>query len=93
MEREEWVDRFKQTGLSQQAFAQRHGLKVSSLRNWLYKRSSPAKAPQLIELPYPLSTPSPDSSEADLLLRSGHRVGLRGAAVSALVEILTRTLR
>lgn len=93
MERAEWVRRFTQSGLSQQAFAQEHGLKVSSLRNWLYKQSSPAKAPQLIELPNPLSTPSPESSEADLLLRSGHRVRLRGAAVSALVEVLSRTLR
>jgi transcriptional regulator with XRE-family HTH domain len=93
VERAEWVRRFRQSGLSQEAFAQKYGLKVSSLRNWLYKRSAPPKAPRLIELPNPLSIPAPDASEAEVLLRSGHRVRLRGAAAGALVQWLSRALR
>jgi transposase-like protein len=93
VERAEWVRRFKQSGLSQQGFAQRHGLKASSLRNWLYKRSAPPRAPRLVELPNPLSIASPEASEAEVLLRSGHRVRLRGAAAGALVQWLGRALR
>jgi hypothetical protein len=43
-EREQWLERFRRSGLSQAAFAQVHGLSLSTLRYWLYHRSALAKA-------------------------------------------------
>jgi hypothetical protein len=43
-ERAQWAQRFYQSGLTQQAFAQQQGLKLSTLQLWLAQtRSSAAK--------------------------------------------------
>ena len=37
-ERSQWISRFRSSGLTQAQFAQQHGLKVTTLRKWLYGR-------------------------------------------------------
>jgi hypothetical protein len=34
--REQWLERFRRSGLTQEGFARTHGLKLSTLRYWLY---------------------------------------------------------
>lgn len=39
-ERENWISDFLSSGLTQARFAQRHGLKLTTLQKWLYGRGS-----------------------------------------------------
>lgn len=39
-ERAQWGSRFRSSGLPQARFAQRHGLKLTTLQKWLYGRGS-----------------------------------------------------
>lgn len=53
-QRAQWLDRFHRSGLSQEGFARRYGLKVSRLRYWLYhprwRRASASGAPRWQEI-------------------------------------------
>ena len=40
---EEWIERYRQSGQSARAFASTHGLRVDTLRGWLYRRRKRAK--------------------------------------------------
>lgn len=44
-ERERLVERYRQSQLTQAQFAQEHGLKLSALRQWLYRPNPPTAAP------------------------------------------------
>ncbi len=44
-ERERWVELCRKSELTQAQFAQEHGLKLSALRQWLYRSSRRTPAP------------------------------------------------
>jgi hypothetical protein len=56
-ERDQWLERFRRSNLSQAAFAQTHGLPLSTLRYWLYHRrrspQRPTPAPRWQEIRLP----------------------------------------
>ena len=54
-ERVRWVQRLRQSGLSQQAFARQHRLSLSTLHVWIRQseQGKPASAPVLREVPMP----------------------------------------
>lgn len=41
-QRAQWVGRYERSGLSQREFAQRHGLGIFTLRNWIAQRAKGA---------------------------------------------------
>jgi hypothetical protein len=53
-ERFQWLDRYRRSGLSQEAFARTHDVKLSRLRYWLYhprwRQSSATGAPRWQEV-------------------------------------------
>ena len=44
-ERIQWVSEYRASGLTQEQFARRAGLKVGTLRAWIYKMRTPDHAP------------------------------------------------
>jgi hypothetical protein len=59
VQRDRWVRRYHQSGLTQGQFARQHGLGLASLRRWIALGSAraPAAAPAFIELPRPAAAP------------------------------------
>ena len=37
-QRRQWVERFQQSGQTQEAFVRQHGIKLSTLQYWLYRK-------------------------------------------------------
>lgn len=81
------IEQLERSGLSHRAFAQRHKLKLSTLRSWIYRlRQGPSSASTELELRFlpltPTSSPavSPTRPEGPasraLFLHVGPRLGL-----------------
>ncbi len=53
-ERAQWIERYRQSGQCQRAFAQTHGLRLSQLRYWIYSPAPKAEggvtAPRMQEI-------------------------------------------
>lgn len=95
--RGQWVAKYRASGLSQSQFAERHGLKLSTLRQWIYRpeprrvrRGALRPAFQEIALSGVLF---PDNWAAELRLPGGIVLRLNGQAsadwVGTLVERLS----
>jgi len=81
-QRETWRQQFRQSGLSRQAFARKHGLKLSTLHRWLAQAKSslaPAAHPVVFqEVRPPTGLPIAGSSWAlEILTPSGLLLRLR----------------
>ena len=57
-ERQTILEAWKDSGLTQQAFADQHNLNVGTLRNWIYKRRDPEPVRFLEVVPTPTTTPT-----------------------------------
>lgn len=57
-ERQAILDAWKDSDLTQQAFADQHNLNVGTFRNWIYKRRDPAPVRFLEVVPMPTTTAS-----------------------------------
>jgi hypothetical protein len=78
----QWIERFRNSGLTRHAFAQEHGLKISTLDRWLARAghsASPVSQPVLFkELPRPVVlNGSGQSWSMEILTPSGLIVRLR----------------
>lgn len=92
-ERREWIQRYLQSGQSQRAFADKHDLGLSTLRNWIQRESESDSPLRLLEVPVIPTQQASDLIEAEIVLREGHRIRLRGAAVHHLFGVLMKVLR
>ena len=75
-QRAEMVATFKQSGLSQRAFAELEGISLSRLQSWLYPKSSRAKSaarPRFVRVTTPVATPI----TGEVQLRIGESVSLQ----------------
>jgi hypothetical protein len=77
-ERERWVELCRKSELTQAQFAREHGLKLSALRQWLYRsnRRTPAPRPVFEEVLFSSPLPGPAwiaemAAGEDLTLRFG----------------------
>ncbi len=81
-QREAWMEKFRQSGLSRQAFARKHGLKLSTFHRWLAKRNlSSAPAPQPIVFkeidPHPVLNVPANGWAVEILTPAGLLIRLR----------------
>lgn len=101
-ERARWVRRFEHSGLSQPAFAKRHGINLFTLRKWL---EGQRPAPSLKKKTFPRrKIPAPGLREvslgsvlgakwaAEIILPSGVTVRLSAEAAPWLAQTLLRSL-
>jgi len=76
---EQIIAEYQRSGLTQQEFANRQGLKVTALRRWLYRNPKPAtSSPALVEVEMPPSVPSAASAHYRLELPSGKVLSFSG---------------
>jgi transposase-like protein len=79
----QWVQRYLSSGLSRKAFAQEHGVKVSTLDRWLARVGdcvSPSPKPVVFKEVVPLATAAPSDSPTwslEILTPSGLVLRLR----------------
>ncbi len=95
-QRAAWVNEFRGSGETQQIFARRRGIKWTTFRNWLYRRSSKMPArPSAVDFQEiriaPLHSPAPWSAE--IALGSGTVVRLQAGADPQWVHALLQSLR
>jgi hypothetical protein len=90
-ERAQWLDRYRSSGLSQEAFARSYGVALSRLRYWLYdrrwRRASPAGAPRWQEVRVEGWPARPDWA-AEISLPGGCTVRLQSELARELVSPL-----
>jgi hypothetical protein len=75
-QRAEMVATFRQSGLSQRAFAELEGINLSRLQSWLYAKSSRVKSapqPRFVRVTTPAMTPM----GGEIQLRIGETVSLQ----------------
>lgn len=97
-ERRQTLSRFRQSGVSQQRFAQQEGLSFATLRNWLQqeKETVPPSSPRMVEIPIRQLTTAPThetASIAEIQLPGGAQVRFRGALATEFLNKLTEVLR
>ena len=91
-ERSRLVSLFRASGLSQADFARRHGLKLGTFRQWLYRKDSKSKTlPQFQE--FPAASLLPSSWAAEIVLGSGPVLRLNGPASADWVASVLAALR
>jgi len=91
-QREEIVNAYKQSALSQREFAARAGIGLSTLGLWLRKACiEPTAGARFVEVPNPLSAAPPAGAMYRLHLGGGVmvevRTGFRPEEVAALVQL------
>lgn len=86
-----WVARYEASGLTQEQFARRHGLRVNTLRQWLYRgggRARAIRASGFKELPLS-AVLSSGSWDAEIILGEQPTVRLgRNAPAAWVTELL-----
>jgi hypothetical protein len=91
-ERRQWLERFQRSGLTQAAFASGHGLKLSTLRYWLYQATPTplrqAPGPRLQEIHVASRWPDAPEWEAEIGWPDGCRLRLRAALARELAGAL-----
>jgi hypothetical protein len=86
---EEWIERYRQSGQSARAFALAHGLRVDTLRGWLYRRGRRMKSPSTTMIPVKVTDSREAAAAVTLRLPTGIEVEFRGpVAVSTLKELI-----
>lgn len=86
VEREGWVRRYRSSGQSQRAFAEEHGLVLSTLRCWLRRDQSPEASPRWIELEVGPAQRPIEGWEAEVILGEQRKVRFRGGMARELLE-------
>ena len=95
-EREQIVEAYRRSSLSQERFATQAGISVSALQLWLRQGAVPkAVAPRLIQLPNPLATlPTPARCLFRVRLLSGAVIEIEGGfepdALALLIQASAR---
>jgi transposase-like protein len=91
-ERSNYVRLYRQSGLTQQAFAQEHGFHAVTLRKWLKESPEPSRVRRPIFKEFPLSAATPAWSAE---IAFGQEVAVRlGAPASAeFIVQLVKSLR
>jgi hypothetical protein len=76
---EQIIAEYKGSGLTQQEFANRQGLKVTALRRWLYRKPKPGpSSPALVEVEVGPPSPSGASTHYRLELPGGKVLSFSG---------------
>jgi hypothetical protein len=92
-ERAQWIERYRQSGQSQRAFAQTHGLSLSQLRYWIYSPAPKAEgvvtAPRVQEITLN-GWPKQQPWSAEITLPTGPTIRLDTALAR---ELLTPLLQ
>jgi hypothetical protein len=93
-ERTQWRERYRRSGLSQEAFARTHGLQLNRLRYWLYHPRRPelpaARAPRWQEIRVH-DWPTTPGWGAEVSLPGGCTIRLQSGLARELVgPLLTR---
>jgi transposase-like protein len=94
-ERAQWIERYRQSGQCQRAFAQTHGLRLSQLRYWIYNPSRPKadgvrSAPRMQEVTLN-GWPSQQPWSAEITLPAGPTIRLNTALARELIAPLLQT--
>ena len=84
-ERVAWIQRFQRSQQTQQVFARRHGIGLSTLQSWLRRHPLPVPEPRLVELPIAVEPTGPPGWEAELVLGPAPTLRLRGVLAQELV--------
>jgi lambda repressor-like predicted transcriptional regulator len=88
--RKDWariVASYRRSGLTQQAFADRQGIPVETLRSWIYRRAAKA-APRLLAV----RVAGAESGTVEVRMPSGITVRVAGSVDAAYVAALVRAL-
>lgn len=86
---EDWIERYRQSGQSARAFAARHGLRVGTLRQWLYRRGNKATASSQAMVPVKLIEAPESQPAVTLRLPGGVQIEFSGPVeVSVLRELI-----
>jgi len=86
---EAWIERYRQSGKSARAFASAHGLRVDTLRGWVYRRGRRMKSPSTTMIPVSVTDSREAAAAVTLRLPTGIEVEFRGpVAVSTLKELI-----
>jgi len=86
---EEWIERYRQSGQNARVFAARHGLRVGTLRQWLYRRGNKARASGQAMVPVKLIDPPENQPAVTLRLPGGVQVEFSAPVeVSVLRELI-----
>ena len=93
-EREGWVRRYRCSGQSQRAFAEEHGLVLSTLRCWLRRDQGPERSPRWIELGVGAAQRPMEDWEAEVSFDGQQRrVRFRGGMARELLDWVKECLR
>jgi hypothetical protein len=86
---DEWIERYRRSGQSAAAFASAHGVKVGTLRGWLYRRAGRTKSRNEAMIPVKLIDSAGRQPAVTLRLPSGIEIEFAAAvAVSTLKELI-----
>ena len=86
---DEWIERFRQSDQSAAGFASAHGIRVGTLRGWLYRRGRGVKAGRKAMIPVKLIDSAGRQPAVTLRLPSGIEIEFAAAvAVSTLQELI-----
>jgi len=91
-EREEIVQSYRESGLTQKEFVERAGISVSALQSWLRRAEPTGKpgSPAFIAVPNLMSAPAPYRLQWPGGVSLEIRSGFRAQEVAALVQLLER---
>ena len=93
-ERAQWIERYRQSGQCQRAFAKTHGLRLSQLRYWIYspapKAAGVLTAPRMQEITLN-GWPSQQPWSAEITLPAGPTIRLNTALARELIAPLLQT--
>lgn len=87
-ERSQWVRAFRDSNLTPEAFAQVHGLRLSTLCRWITQQRPLKPVVQLQEILCPAPSPSPTPHwDSEVVLPSGVTIRLRGELAAKLTRL------
>jgi len=87
-ERSQWVRAFRDSNLTPEAFAQVHGLRLSTLRRWITQQRPLKPVVQLQEILCPAPSPHPRLiGDSEVVLPSGVTIRLRGELAAKLTRL------
>lgn len=86
-ERTQWVRAFRNSTLSQEAFAQVHALRLSTLRRWITQQRPLKPVLLLQEILCSAPSPSPDW-DSEVVLTYGATIRLRGELATKFTRLV-----
>ena len=88
---EEWIESYRQSGQSARAFALAHGLRVDTLRGWVYRRARRMKNPSTTMIPVRVTDSHEAAAAVTLRLPTGVEVEFRGPVLVATLQALIKS--